>query len=685
MKFFPSLRRRLAFSLVALSLSGVAGAMTYVPVTDASMVDRSALVIVGRVERLDGTGDRYTAYHVAVDRVLKGSLSSRSISVVVPGSDTFIVPGMPKFYASQRVILFLAPRPDGTYALVELTLGAFKEQQVKGSQDTRAERDLKGTNAVGDLKPEPSRDFDGFANWIANRAAGDLGAGNYIRSSAELLAPSPERVVAPFTFLENPTPARWTEFDTGGSVPWVVRLGVGASASTMAGGGVTVFQTVLAAYNAEPKAIFNFTYAGTTTAPTKSIHCSRPGVPCSGNDQLNTLFINDPFEDITGAFTGSGVLAIGGYSRGLTTHNYKNSAHFTILEGDMVTQNGADTFFLLFSGTAGAQVMAHEMGHVVGLGHSCGDSDSPACNTSTKLNDAMMRASAHNDDRGARFGEDDVDAFVRLYERTVPLPTLPTVSVANVSQNEGHTGNTLMYFTATLSSAPTAAVTVSYTTSNGTATSGSDYTARTGTLTYAVGQTTRQLIVTVTGDTTTESNETFNVTLSSPVGATLGTATAVGTIANDDTPAASVPINQFRLYSPITLEHLFTTDENEYNVLGTRGWTQEGLGYKMLSSAGPFSGTFPVPFYRLYHGPSLQHHWTTDANEVTTLAERTDWTYEGIIGFILPTQAGTSIPLFRLVLGNPLIHLWTTDSNEKLVLTTQRGWGDEGIPGYVIP
>jgi hypothetical protein len=675
MKLFQSLRRRFAFSsLVMASLSGVAGAMTYVPVTDASLVDRSAIVIVGRVERLDRTGERYTAYHVAVDRVLKGSLSSATISVAVPGSDTFIVPGMPRFFAGQRVILFLAPRPDGSYALVELTLGAFKEQQVKGSQDTRAERDLTGTNAVGDSKPEPSRDFDAFADWIASRAAGDLGNGSYLRASAELVAPSPERVVAaPFTFLE-PTPARWRQFDTGGSVPWVVRLG----ASTMAGGGVTPFQTVLTAYNSEPKAIFNFTYGGTTTTPTASIFGTCTG---SCNDGLNTLFINDPFNDIAGAFTGSGVLAIGGYSRS-GSHTYKSSSHNTILEGDMVTQNGADTFFLLFSGTAGAQVMAHEMGHVVGLGHSCGDSDSPACSTSTKLNDAMMRASAHNDDRGARFGEDDIDAFVRLYERTV---VLPTISVANASQNEGHTGNTLMYFTATLSSAPTTAVTVSYTTSNGTATSGSDYTARTGTLTYAVGQTTRQLIVTVTGDTTTESNETFNVTLSSPVGASLGTATAVGTIANDDAPTAAVPINQYRLYSPITLEHLFTTDENEYNVLGTRGWTQEGLGYKMLSSGGTFSGTFPVPFYRLYHDPSRQHHWTTDANEVTTLAERTDWTYEGIIGFILPTQVGTSIPLFRLVLGSPLIHLWTTDSHEKFVLTTQRGWGDEGIPGYVIP
>jgi hypothetical protein len=262
-----------------------------------------------------------------------------------------------------------------------------------------------------------------------------------------------------------------------------------------------------------------------------------------------------------------------------------------------------------------------------------------------------------------------------------------TISVGDVTQNEGHTGSTLIFFPVTLSIAPTTTVTVNYTTSNDTAASGTDYTTRSGTLTFAAGQLSRQLIVSVTGDTTLESNETFNVTLSSPVGATINDGTGVATIVNDDAPTAAVQVSQYRLYSPITLEHLYTTDLNEYNVLGaqTGVWIQEGIGYKMLSSAGTFNGAFPVPFYRLYHTPSRQHHWTTDSNEVMVLAAQTDWTYEGIIGFLLPNQVGTAIPLFRMVLGSPPIHLWSTDTNEKFVLTTQRGWVDEGIPGYVIP
>jgi hypothetical protein len=82
-------------------------------------------------------------------------------------------------------------------------------------------------------------------------------------------------------------------------------------------------------------------------------------------------------------------------------------------------------------------------------------------------------------------------------------------------------------------------VTVAYTTANGTATAGSDYTATSGTLTFAPGETVQTVDVPIVGDTTLEPDETFTLTLSNPVNATLGTATATGTITNDDLAAAS--------------------------------------------------------------------------------------------------------------------------------------------------
>ena len=77
---------------------------------------------------------------------------------------------------------------------------------------------------------------------------------------------------------------------------------------------------------------------------------------------------------------------------------------------------------------------------------------------------------------------------------------------------------------------------VTYATSDGTATAGSDYTATSGILTFAANQTSKTFIIPVTNDTTVEGNETINLTLSNPTGgAALGAQnTAVVTISDND-------------------------------------------------------------------------------------------------------------------------------------------------------
>src|SRR5690606_34916380 len=75
-----------------------------------------------------------------------------------------------------------------------------------------------------------------------------------------------------------------------------------------------------------------------------------------------------------------------------------------------------------------------------------------------------------------------------------------------------------------------------------TATSGSDYTAGSGTVTFAPGVLTQTITVNITNDTVYEGavGETFNVTLASPVNATLSDAQGVGTITdNDSVPTIS--------------------------------------------------------------------------------------------------------------------------------------------------
>ena len=102
----------------------------------------------------------------------------------------------------------------------------------------------------------------------------------------------------------------------------------------------------------------------------------------------------------------------------------------------------------------------------------------------------------------------EVSEFSACFRVTGGAP-LPTLSINDASVNEGNAGTTTATFTVTLSAAATSAVTVSYATADGTATAGSDYAATSGALTFAVGETTKTVSVTINGDTTVEPNETF--------------------------------------------------------------------------------------------------------------------------------------------------------------------------------
>ena len=113
---------------------------------------------------------------------------------------------------------------------------------------------------------------------------------------------------------------------------------------------------------------------------------------------------------------------------------------------------------------------------------------------------------------------------------TVSGTPMPTLSINNVTQDEGNSGTSLFTFTISLSSpAPAGGVSVSWATSNDKATAPSDFAAAAGTANIAAGQTSTTVSVVVNGDTDLEINETFLVTLSNPVGANIAAGAGVGT------------------------------------------------------------------------------------------------------------------------------------------------------------
>jgi hypothetical protein len=113
-------------------------------------------------------------------------------------------------------------------------------------------------------------------------------------------------------------------------------------------------------------------------------------------------------------------------------------------------------------------------------------------------------------------------------------------TISGGSVVEGTGGNTTLVYTVTSSAPAKDPVSVQYATGGGTATAGSDYTAASGTVVFSGGQTSQSINVTVIGDNLVEPDETVIVTLSNPNGGTITTATATGTIVNDDFASLSI-------------------------------------------------------------------------------------------------------------------------------------------------
>jgi methionine-rich copper-binding protein CopC len=143
---------------------------------------------------------------------------------------------------------------------------------------------------------------------------------------------------------------------------------------------------------------------------------------------------------------------------------------------------------------------------------------------------------------------------------------LPTLSVSDASILEGNSGVQTLSFEVRLSNAISEDVTVRYATVDGTATAGTDYTAKNGILTIPAGQTTATIQIPVLSDTIYELDETLTLKLSQPTNAVLLTPQATGTILNDDVMVAPV-VDSFTVQSLGTTAVSGYTDRRDVKVV----------------------------------------------------------------------------------------------------------------------
>ncbi len=192
-----------------------------------------------------------------------------------------------------------------------------------------------------------------------------------------------------------------------------------------------------------------------------------------------------------------------------------------------------------------------------------------------------------------------------------PAATLPSITIADASFAEPTAGMASAGLTLSLSKAAATAVTVAYSTADGTARAGSDYTAASGTITFAPGETSKTISLPVLADTVLEASETVMVNLAQANGAVIGDAQGVLTILNTGgvAPTPTLSVSDISVTEPVSGSKMVnftvnlsnsTTGPVQVAYATIDGTAKAGLDYSAVSGtltfdAGQTSKTVSVP------------------------------------------------------------------------------------------
>ncbi len=425
----------IVFVLLVLLAAGTM-ATSFVMPTDQNLLDKSALVVVGTIEAVGaapGDGTPATDYQVRVEQVLKGFLLATDVVVRVPGGVNedgmaYKVYGTPRLQVGARTILFLN-ESDGAFRVSDMELGAFLEGGIGAGR--YAYRKVAATEVAtsGDplaaerLRSHLARDFDRFTRWIAEHAAGSTRPADYfLESSREIVGTQQEFASIVFPCQGGDAIGRWRELDRGESIAYRMHS---SGQANVPGGGFQQIRNGISAWNSVSNSTAKLNYAGTTGNPAggtlNTLDFLNRVIPedlnnvIQGSFQANqggTLAITALFADCGDIQTFSDQLSID--DAGGDIQPFSGPLWIPIADADIIGQDGLGANFLTLvmdAALAFERIFTHELGHGLGMGHSCGNGV-PCTNARGA---AIMRPDYIDSLLGSTLGADDKAGIRFLY------------------------------------------------------------------------------------------------------------------------------------------------------------------------------------------------------------------------------------------------------------------------------